>query len=428
MLYSELPILVRGTMLTILLSVFWCDIYILIDSLRRKSQNSFIFISLFLIVSEYYLMQFEVTFNRSQLYPNADNYADIATGDTPAILHIALVFIFFVLNYFMMKIIRNKHKTVMTVVSIKEALDALPTGICFYTPKGQVILRNDLIDRICNEITGRPLLNANYFTQAIFSEGSRMTSIIHSGDKIIVRAENSNYYIVTDEKMNLKDMDIRELKFTDVTKEYRNLGQLHKQEEHAKELSDKIHDYRNLITGMTITQETLNAKIRIHDELGEVLLALYNYLVNGGSEEDLNLLINLMKRNITILNSSPPAERRDAYSKVLRTAKNVGVTVNIKGELPQDEKRKQVVAYALHECVTNTLRHAKGDTLNVEVSTHYNLVSIIFTNNGTAPTEGINETGGLANLRHQVEGIGGFMTLESTPVFRLRLVFNKEEY
>jgi signal transduction histidine kinase len=67
--------------------------------------------------------------------------------------------------------------------------------------------------------------------------------------------------------------------------------------------------------------------------------------------------------------------------------------------------------------MTNTIRHAEGDTLYVSVKGD----TCIFTNNGKSPVAEIKERGGLANLRRFAADAGWSVTLESLPEFKLTL-------
>ena len=116
---------------------------------------------------------------------------------------------------------------------------------------------------------------------------------------------------------------------------------------------------------------------------------------------------------------------------ILAAEKN-GVTVDIAGIVPPDEKILQLLANAITQCATNAVRHAGADRLKVivqsedahsdDVQSEDERIRIEITNNGVPPKETIKETGGLASVRKLAEDLGAEMIVESQPVFRLTLL------
>ena len=203
---------------------------------------------------------------------------------------------------------------------------------------------------------------------------------------------------------------------------------------------------------MTIAaKEKLNAKIKIHDELGAGLLSIKRYLTNGASGEERYMILDRISGNIDYLKRESENESGDEYGLMLSTARELGVDVKIQGELPPDNPEKHIIATAIHECFTNTLRHADGDTLyveikdinnndiqyNIEESTEHNIIDgsydkkegiyAVFTNNGIQPKKEIVEKGGLLSLRKLVEEAGGTEVISINPVFSLKIFIPKEK-
>lgn len=75
----------------------------------------------------------------------------------------------------------------------------------------------------------------------------------------------------------------------------------------------------------------------------------------------------------------------------------------------------------MHECLTNTVSHANGKTMFVDISKKGEYYIIVINNDGKKPTEDIVERGGLSSLRTLVEKTGEKMTIESKPIFKLIL-------
>ena len=108
--------------------------------------------------------------------------------------------------------------------------------------------------------------------------------------------------------------------------------------------------------------------------------------------------------------------------KVFTVAGYVGLDIEVKGELPKEKERAEIIVTALIECLTNTFRHAHGDRILLECINSAKTDTYILTNNGEAPKTEINETGGLKNLRQAAENLGWKMEIQSIPVFMLTLI------
>ena len=103
-------------------------------------------------------------------------------------------------------------------------------------------------------------------------------------------------------------------------------------------------------------------------------------------------------------------------------ANSIGVRVDVTGEYPKMPAVRKLLAQAITECAANTVKHAEGDTVSVDISDD----EIALTNNGRAPKRKITESGGLLSLRRNIEDAGGEMVLESEPRFRLVMKITKK--
>ena len=100
----------------------------------------------------------------------------------------------------------------------------------------------------------------------------------------------------------------------------------------------------------------------------------------------------------------------------------MGVRVVISGKVPPEGSTARAIAVAaIHTCVTNTVRHAHGSELYVEMKRTGTQWTIRCTNNGEAPDGPVREGGGLSSLRRKTEREGGTMIVESEPRFALIL-------
>ena len=99
----------------------------------------------------------------------------------------------------------------------------------------------------------------------------------------------------------------------------------------------------------------------------------------------------------------------------------IGAAIHYEGALPK--LHREVVVVAIHECLTNAVKHAGGKSLYVRVAQTDSQTVVSLTNDGDPPAGPVRETGGLGDLRRLAEQNGVEMQIESSPVFRLQLKF-----
>ena len=103
----------------------------------------------------------------------------------------------------------------------------------------------------------------------------------------------------------------------------------------------------------------------------------------------------------------------------------VGVKLILNGDIPR--KLRKLIAIAIHECLTNTVKHADGSELTVDITDEDGIVTVVFTNDGKPPEGEISESGGLKSLRSTVEQFRGEMEIASEPRFMLTIRVSGKE-
>ena len=312
----------------------------------------------------------------------------------------------------------------ITPGSIKEAVDSLPAGLChYYTGSGGVLLSNRQMEELCLTITGGPLIHGEWFFENLLrgplQPGCERVSQTEEG--ALIRLPEGCVWSFERERQPYGRTIVSMITALDVSREYHQAEQLREIREEILDLNRRLAAQNRDIVGLTAEEERLNAKVRIHDELGANLLAIRRYLAEPGDEGQRKELTERLRRNISFLNSTRENLVADEYRLMIETAEKLGVWVRIDGELPQEEPLKHILASGIHECLTNTLRHAGGDELSLKIRREGGRVTAVFTNNGLQPTEEILEKGGLVSLRELVEKSGGKMTVRSLPEYSITL-------
>lgn len=347
--------------------------------------------------------------------------------DVPWIIVALVMVVIFAAEVLCLVAVNRAGRDKLSPGSVKESLDALPDGVCFFSEDGRILLSNRRMQHISSDITGIGILNGEKLWRCI-EEKSVKTDV---SDGLVILTSDSKVWNVRRSEIEAEGNRINEIVALDVTEQYELRRELEERNERLNSVNERLRIFSRDMSRLTAEKELLDAKIKVHDDLGRSLLAFRAYLTAEPSKRDRSKLLPLWRYVISVMKKeTAPSEEWDAIEK---TAESLHIQIEINGDLPagladlpvSGEVRSAIMA-AIRECLTNTARHARGDRLFVLIKCGADAphgIRIEITNNGRAPLVPIQEAGGLSNLRHMVEREGGIMTIESSPQFLLRLDF-----
>ena len=131
--------------------------------------------------------------------------------------------------------------------------------------------------------------------------------------------------------------------------------------------------------------------------------------------------LSALKHLVYILTDSSVENMEELCADTIRHAEELGIYVQISGNLPQYPSYRLLTDRAIRECVTNCARHAHGSTVLVKIDKGVNEYSIRITNDGDAPEKNAEEGGGLSALRKAAESEKCIMQVSFSPEFCLVL-------
>ena len=314
----------------------------------------------------------------------------------------------------------------ISAMSIKESLDQMPTGICFYHPSGLTKLVNDEMTGICHALTGSMLLDAKAYWESL-KEGNLQGCIL-KGETPIYFLPNGRVYAFEVQEMKMENKPIYEMIAADVTEEYKLTRELEEKQKQVSYINKRLKTLTDTMEYMIMSRELLDLKVSLHDRIGQSLLMTKRYL-SDSQAVDSKEWMNMWQLNLRQLKNENPEEWQTPYYVAMRHTEGLGVDLEIKGELPTEEHLLSVVETALVVHVTNVIRHAGGSKAVISVGETEDKKSyeLRFTNDGKVPGHKVKEKGGLANLRRKVEEIGGVMRIDTTSRYELILLLPKEE-
>ena len=173
-------------------------------------------------------------------------------------------------------------------------------------------------------------------------------------------------------------------------------------------------------------QEEARARSALHNELGQVLLMGRHYIEHPDTTDASVVALMTRQMNRFLLGESRAFEAGpgDELAEACGRAAGIGVAVSIKGEPPEEGAALRLLCEAIRECAANTVKHAEGSRLFVDIARPFpESLVITVTNDGRPPNGPVAESGGLLSLRRSAEDAGADMKVQSEPVFSLTLSF-----
>ena len=347
----------------------------------------------------------------------------------PVSIDFLLLSLFTLLNLFITIVLIRNRKNTISKRSIKEAFDDLPCGICFYEASGVTRLVNSKRNDFSIRITGEYLLNGKKFISILTDENIKRNSLSHQEEEEYIISLDDHVYSFRRREHQLSDKSLYEIIATDITRKHQLSRELNKKNKELSSFNKRMRQYGETIEELTIEKETLSAKRNIHDKLGKLLILSRQSLDKDRTEEEKEVLLSTWKNTLIAFESMKENESNDTYDELFKAAKDIGISIIFSGRRPESRKGKKIAAKAIIECMTNTIKHAKGSEVYVSFKERNRFIEIQITNNGEQPKEEIKEGGGLSSLRLLIEREGGSMKIISFPRFEMNITIEKgEEY
>ena len=317
--------------------------------------------------------------------------------------------------------------------SIKESLDNLPSGICFADQSGLVILSNRQMYRLCYTLMGVDLQHISELLDALDKPQAGIQSV--GADTNVYRFPEGKVWKFTQSSITDADGNAyTQVLAVDVTALYEKEDELQQENRRLEEVNARARNLYAQLDNIVREEENFAVKTHVHDEMGELLGLTRNMLTQREHPPERLKALGKRWEHIGDTLGAVGKQDGDAFDSDKTLAEltegiaGIGVALHVRGEFPQKSGAAYLLTAAVRECAINTVRHAKGSEMPVELTKTPHALPASITNDGLAPAGEVIEGGGLSALRRRIEGTGGSMQVESTPRFRLVITLpGKEE-
>lgn len=410
MQFGDMPDVVRGFLFIWLIGIFILGLCNLFHSVQIK-QRRHIVISVVLLAIEYFLLQII-----SDILHRHAEKENIGLSYTLGRIHvtwwIALIAGTMVISITLASFLRHWKEEHITPMSVKDSIDMLDAGLCYWEDGGRIILSNKKMDEICLALSGEMLLNGEKFYNYLMSE-------------CIPMPDGTIKYFFHN-PVEFEDKQIHELIAADVTELYKKNELLEQETISLQKMNESLRRYNQNIEETVRKQEILDAKVYIHDEMNRLMLVTTANAETPTTEEDFKEILTLWRNNAILLGTESNQSRVNTdITEVNQLAELLGIQLGWQGEQPWTvpDSIREVFIMVAREAIANAVKHAEAKNITIAIHKNDEKLFIEISNDGKLPTGKISLGGGLTNIKRMVEEKKGQFKVEVNEQFNMLLEF-----
>ena len=350
-------------------------------------------------------------------------------GLGPASIYISYIaaFVLCVVTLIFLVIELFRMSREITGASIKEGADILPAGLLYYDDSGIIIIANKAMHEIAESYMGKTLLSGVLFWDEVKELTGAEVSFEEGKETVTVTFENGRTWTFVKERIDAEGEQVNQVYAMDTTSLLLLQRELQTENERLSSMNGRLRAYGESVTELTRDEEILSAKVRIHDDLGEALLATRYYLTENRIPKAAEGLVKTWAKNISLLRHETVREdNTDPLIQIINAGETIGLLVVVNGNLPKENiKVLRLINAAARECMTNSVKHAGASEMYIDIKEEGAFYSVSFSDNGQIKEGFVMEGGGLSGLRSQVEKAYGIMETSFTDGFKLTVMIPK---
>ena len=313
----------------------------------------------------------------------------------------------------------------LTLLSVKEAIDALPTGILFFRKNGRILMQNACMLDLIQTLTGAQTYDGERFWKRLKDNqvlpGCERLEI---AKRLTYRLPDGSVWEFTSSSITDRGRRGTLITAANMTDLWGAVQELLHQNELLCQREAELKTTVENLDSICRQEELLRAKTRFHDVLGQRISLLLRALreQQGPDEEILAPFADGLPQELTQDLESTPEE---TLAQMVAVYRSLGVETRIVGSLPAFRPLAKDLTEMIAECTANAVRHGYATTVLVELSHEADIWALQVTDNGLPPLTPVIEGGGLTGIRRRAEHYGGSVEVLALPQFTVRVTIKE---
>lgn len=405
----------QGMLCVCMIGIFVLGLCNLFNSLRVK-RRKYIMISVAILLIGYLSLQ--VMGDSIFHYPDEPSvWLSNKLANISITLWIVFLFVLLGISITLASFFKHWKEEHITPMSVKDSIDLLHAGLCYWEEGGRIVLSNKKMDEICLAVTGETLLNGDSFYEAIQEDWMTLP--------------DGSIASFTHNMVEFDDKRIHELVATDVTELYKKKEMLELQTVVLQKINENLRKYNQNIDEIIRKQEILDTKVYIHDEMNRLMLVTTAATEGTLPEEEFCSILTLWRNNAILLGANSEKTKINTdITEVNQLAELLGIQLIWQGESPEimPYNIREVFIMVARETIANAVKHAEAKSMTIGIHKNDKRLTIRISNDGKLPAAPISLGGGLSNIKRMVEEKRGQFSVNVNEHFNMLLEFEPADW
>lgn len=352
------------------------------------------------------------------LIAQLDAWANLAPKAFPILYGIS----WFGMGLWVLRHLSKNHrfsKQSINALSLKDAIDKLPVGLCVAGHGGQIFLINALMARLLRHELKIFSLDIHQTWQQILDQTKDEKN---SKEVFLTTPSGQSYHLKWQTPLTIQK-GYPYISAKEITREMALIEQLSK--ENAR-LENSAHQLQSALLAIEAAEKEKvlsESRIKLHDVLAQKISLLHYYLAHAEKNspqamKEIRHILNHLPQELYSDPKNTPTQWKEA---LCLTLKNIGIHIEFQGNLPSDPHMAFALIHIFREGATNAIRHGNATRIWAKIKTYKDKILFTIENNGALPNDTISEGRGIRGIRHLLSEIGGTLKIKTEPHFQLRI-------
>ena len=314
----------------------------------------------------------------------------------------------------------------VSAFSIKEAIDALHTGLLYCKPNGEVMLMNRKMQDLMQILTGKLWRNGLDFSKYLLhgDKHDNDTAVIPKFAELeeekVYLLEDGTAWLFTEAELLIGRKRFIQISAADVKERWKLTDELQEQQKELQHRSEELASTLKSLDELRRGEELLRIQSTVHDILAQRLALLVRVF-----RAEVSISETGLRSYADDMLAEIQAEIERDYSD-LETLRqlygDIGVHIEIVGKTPENAVLASFYNSLVCEGMTNAVRHGLATEVSVTCVSSGDGTTITVTNNGVPSNFNILEGSGISGLRRKAEKLGGNLEIATRPQFMLTAI------
>ncbi len=314
---------------------------------------------------------------------------------------------------------RKAYHEEITIYSIQEAVDTLEEGIFLCLDNGEPVLINKAMGRAMEDIWGTTFRNGNVLWHLLQQNFPSGITGEKQGPNILVRFSDGRRLLFAKEPISIGNTKNSQITATNVTELSAINEALALKNEELTNRNEKLKETLQKLVEIQSRETLEDIRFRTHDLIGQ-RISLLQQILNSKDYKNYDQAGPLLSSILVDIKRDISAQAPQLFAELIRTYRDLGITVKVSGILPTDKKVAGVFVEIIREAMTNAICHGNANAISIAFS-ELRGYAMEIKDNGIGCQGDLHKGNGLTAMEKKVTALGGTLQVVKRPHFALRV-------